>query len=313
MLKKLLSILKPLARPILALALVGALVLSQANAALAARSGGRIGGGSFRRPAPTRTFQRPPTGGGYGYPGGGFGFPFLIPFFGFGGGLGGILSIFVVITVANILVSAFRRIKEGDEGLSDGSLANPPVSINKLQVGLLAEARDLQKDLDQIALKANTSSPDGLQRVLQETTLTLLRHPEYCAYAGVEAEQSRLAAAEARFNHLALSERSKFQAETLSNVKQQVQNASTLATVDENPLAKAPGEYIVVTLLTASQGKLNLPQVNSAETLRQALNQLGAISSDQLLALEVYWTPQAEGDVFTSDDLLTDYPQLKLL
>jgi uncharacterized membrane protein len=49
------------------------LALGHADGALAARSGGRIGGGSFR--APSRTYAPPsrtyaPPGGGY-YPGGG--------------------------------------------------------------------------------------------------------------------------------------------------------------------------------------------------------------------------------------------------
>jgi uncharacterized membrane protein len=66
-------------------------------------------------------------------------------------------------------------------------------------------------------------------------------------------------------------------------------------------------------LLVGTEGKLNLPTVNSSNDLRQALQQLGGVPSDRLLALEVLWTPQAEGDVLTSEDVLVQYPNLKLI
>ncbi|GKA79112.1 pol polyprotein [Tanacetum coccineum] len=40
--------------------------------------------------------------------------------------------------------------------------------------------RSLQRDLNRIAEAADTSTPEGLGFVLQETTLSLLRHPDYC-------------------------------------------------------------------------------------------------------------------------------------
>lgn len=312
----------------MAIALVGVLVFSSADTALAARTGGRISGGSFRRSVPSRSYRSSPARGGYsggysrgyrgGY-GGGFGFPFLIPFFGVGGGFGGLFSILIFIAIANFLVSSFRNIA-GDGGSLDlgnsydQTSANPAVTVNKIQVGLLAEARELKADLDRIAQTSNTGSSAGLAKVLQETNLALLRHPEYWVYASAESEQTRLVSAEAKFNHLALTERSKFQAETLSNVKQQVETTnSNLATTTEDALTQAPGEYIVVTLVVAAQGKLKLPEIKSDQELRQALNQIGAISSDQLLALEVLWTPQAESDTLSSDDLVAAYPHLKMI
>lgn len=318
--KQIKSFLKSSLRPLLAVVLVVSLVFSQADSALAARTGGRIGGSSFRRSAPpSRVYQRPPGGTSVypgGYPGGGFGFPFLLPFFGFGGGFGGLLSIFVVIAIANFLVGAFRRTQGDGAGYAD-SYSNPTVTTSKIQVGLLAEARGLQNELNQLAQRADTSSAAGLDLVLQETTLALTRHPEYWAYATSEAQQSRLEAAETQFNRLALTERSKVQEETLVNVNRQLRQAEqpNLPAGEQSGdlLIPPPSEYIVVTLLVAAQGKLDLPKVNTAEELREALNKLGGISSDQLLALEVLWAPQASSDTLTAEDLLTAYPTLKPL
>jgi uncharacterized membrane protein len=316
---------KPLLKTFFALCLVLALALSHADGALAARSGGRIGGGSFRMPS-SRTYAprtyAPPGGGGYyapSYGGGGFGFPFLIPFWGIGGGFGGLFTILVFLAIANFLVQSFRRVT-GNEGEEVGYESNPNVSVTRLQVGLLAQARELQPELNRIAETADTNSPEGRAAILQETSLALLRHPEYWVYAGGGTEQGKLSAAESQFNRLSLAERSKFTAETLSNVNNQLkavlaQEALPAGEVD-NPtklISEGPGEYIIVTLLAAALGKLAIAPINNTENLRQALRQIGSIPSEQLLAIEVLWTPQAEGDTLTADDLLAEYADLKLV
>ena len=72
-----------------------------------------MGGGSFRAPSMPRSGGRSYGGGGYrgggycgGYRGGGMGFPFLIPIFGFGGG--GLFGLLILMAVAGVLVNAVR-------------------------------------------------------------------------------------------------------------------------------------------------------------------------------------------------------------
>jgi len=338
---KLFSVIKPLLKSVLLVGLVLTLALGNADGALAARSGGRIGGGSFRAPSRGPTYSAPrsaprsyspgPGGyggyGGYGYGyggGGGFGFPFLLPFV-WGGGFGSIVSILIFFAVVNFLVNTFRRVSGGSDGESldyDAYSSNPTVSVAKLQVGLLAEARTLQADLNHIAEAADTSSSEGLVQVLQEASLALLRHPEYWVYAGSESQQTRLSAAESQFNRLALAERSKFAEETLTNFNARRQlrsaNSASALTVAEpggalTNTSQAPSEYIVVTILVGTQGKLQFPAINNTEDLRRALSQIGAVPSEQLLAVEILWTPQAEGDTLTTDDMIAEYPNLKLV
>jgi uncharacterized membrane protein len=317
--KKPVSMLKSFTRVCVAFALVVGLVFSQAHSALAARSGGGFGGGSFRRPsmptrmAPARQPMSGPSGYGYGGGfGGGFGFPFMLPFM-FGGG-GSLLSILVFIAIANFLFSSFRNATSSEGGVAGNAqdVTNPPVTVNTLQIGLLAEAQTLKTDLDRIALSANTSDSAGLAESLQESTLALLRHPEYWVYANAEGQQTRLMSAEAEFNRRTLSERSKFQEETLSNYSAQIkQKASTAIVLDD--ANQGPGEYILVTLIVASQGKLDLPKVQSAQDVKKALGQIGAVGAQDLLAMRVLWTPQTSGDALTSDDLIESYPKLRRL
>jgi uncharacterized membrane protein len=312
---------KPLLKSLLAIGLAIALAFSDASGALAARTGGRIGGGSFH--APSRTYSSPRTyapGGGYGggyYPGGGIGFPFLIPFFWGGGGL---FSILIFLAIAGFLAQAFRG---GGEATDELGYSNPTVSVAKLQVGLLAQARELQAELDELAETADTGTAAGRAHVLQEAALTLLRHPQYWVYAGGESHQLRLQSAEAKFNQLSLSERSKFTEETLFNVNSQLRQAdrkihlpvgeSASNEAGQIELTQAPGEYIVVTIIAGTLGELKLTAINSTDDLRQSLRQMGGISSEQLLAVEVLWTPQAAGDTLTSDDMIAEYPNLKLV
>jgi uncharacterized membrane protein len=303
---------KPLVKPFMALALIGVLVFGHADSALAARAGGRIGGGSFR--APTRTVSprayRSPTSG---YPGGGFGFPFLFPLFGFGGGFGGLFSIILFIGLANFILRTVRELGGNNEDAV--GMSNPTVSVAKLQVGLLAEARSLQDDLNRMALSANTASSEGLTQVLQEATLSLLRHPEYWQYATLQSDSTRLTSAEQSFNQLVLAERSKLSGETITNVNNRLQQADASNTgTSSSALAETkPGEYIVASVIVATQGKLSLPKISTTEDVRKALSQLGAVSSDRLLAVEILWTPQASGETLTSDELVAEYPELTLI
>ncbi|MEY2984918.1 MAG: hypothetical protein RLZZ568_1535 [Cyanobacteriota bacterium] len=301
----------------IALLLVFALVFSPMSEAAAARSGGRIGGGSFR--TPSRSYNSAPRSGGYrsggSYGGGGFGFPFIIPFFGFGGGFGGLFGILIMIAIANVVINAVR----GNGGSTGGSMMendDPPVGIAQIQVGLLANARSLKRELDELALSADTGTANGRALVLQEATLALLRHPEYWVYGSSQSDTARMSIAEAAFNQLALTERSKFSDETLSNFNNRLRQGDrqpALGGDDADLVPDAAGEYILVTIIAAALGKLNLPTVNDSSDLKTALQSIGGLGGDRLLAIEVLWTPQQEGDTLTSNDIISEYPDLKLV
>ena len=314
------KLLKSVTSAIALIALVATLFFSQATPADAASYGGRMGGGSFRS-SPSRSYSAPRSyGGGGGYNrGGGMGggssfFFFPSPWMFFGGGMGGggLLSLLVFAGLASVALQAFQRFQDGDgQAIGGGSST---VSVSKVQVGLLADAKSLQTDLNRIAAGANTSSSAGLTQVLQETTLSLMRHPEYWAYAGGETKQSSMLVAESEFNRMALSERSKFLGESVSNVAGQIKSGDRAIAVSmPGALAEQSNEYIVVTLLVGAEGKLEIPEINDAVDLRRALSTLGAVGSERLLSLEVLWQPGALDGVLTSDDMIEYYPKLKLV
>ena len=292
------------------------LSLAMPQQADAAR-GGRMGGGSFRAPSMPRTMPRSSGayrggyGGGYGGYGrrGGFGFPFIIPIFGFGGG--GLFGLLILMAIAGVLVNALRGAGSAPSigGAVAATAAPSKVNMIQLQVGLLAGAKALQDDLRTLAKSADTSSSTGLQRVLQESTLALLRQPDLWVYANAESGSVPFNTAEATFNRLSINERSKLDAEVTSNVGGQNLSGTTDVVGD----ADATNEFIVVTLLVASTATAQLKGASTAEELRQSLRILGSTSSTDLIALEVIWQPEGRGDVLSAEELITAYPNLQHL
>jgi uncharacterized membrane protein len=246
--------------------------------------------------------------------------PFGMGMGGYGGGGGGLGSLFFTAVFLLIAVQAAQSFLGGRGGggpagaasaLPEAGDTTDAVTVAKLQVGLLASAAELRADLERLAGRADTASPAGLHRLLQETVLALLRNPDYAVYAyakaGVEASAG---AGETRFNRLSLEERGKFEQETLVNAG----GVTRRAALKRAPAgAPEPGELVVVTLLVAAAGRFRLPRGTSRTELAEALATLGSVRAADVLAVEVLWTPEAEGDFFSVDDLATDYPLLNTI
>ncbi|PSC72416.1 hypothetical protein C2E20_4242 [Micractinium conductrix] len=300
--------------------LATAMALSTAGAAAAARSGGRMGGSSFGRSS---------FGGGMGGMSGAGGMGASAFSSGFGSRAGSFRSSYgaapmgggfgraapLAPSTGGVRVNSFflSPFGGGDTtyggGYSEGY--DEVLTVGKIQVGLLGSARELQQDLERIADRADTDSPAGLHYILQETVLALMRNPDYCLYGFAKSKRERSAEeAETAFNQLSLQERGKFQKETRINVAGMARRTSLK---DSKPYKEGDQELIVVTLLVAADGGFKLPQVTSRGELKQALAMLGAVRADDLLAVEVLWTPEEEGDFFTTEDLAYDYPTLNTL
>ncbi|XP_031495015.1 uncharacterized protein LOC116260715 [Nymphaea colorata] len=302
-------------KPAMVLVVVGLLLSYNPSSSLAA-SGGRMGGRSFSAPGrsssySSRSYSVPSPGLSYSVPyaapspfgfGGGV---YVSPAVGFGFGAGSGTFLLLMGFAAFVLVSGFLSDRSDDSVLT----ATQKTSILKLQVGLLGMARSFQKDLDRIAEAADTSSPEGLNYVLTETALALLRHPDCCisGYSFADLKRST-EEAEKRFNQLSIEERGKFDEETLVNVNNIKRQSSS-----SNRSKGFSNEYIVVTILVAAEGVYKLPTINGSNDLKAALQKLGSIPSSKTMAVEVLWTPQNENDTLSERELLQDYPLLRPL
>ncbi len=303
--------------------------------AVARGSGGRSGGGSFRRSSPSNnpparsnsgsnsapiqpnrsggnTIIAPifiPGGGGY-YNNPGYGNNYSSSNnYGNNSGGGWIALIIILLGIGGIGFLVYRLIKSMNFGGNAGGseLSNNKVTVSKLQVGLLAEARKIQHELSEISLGADTDSPEGLTVLLQEAAIALLRTPENWVYVSASSQSLDRDQAEGLFNNLSVAERSKFSAETLVNVGGRTRTSQNFK---PDP-SKDPAAYIVVTLLIGTEYDQPLfAKVNSRETLQKALEKMAGVSPEALSIFELLWTPQADSDALTADEMLTEYADM---
>ncbi|HEY9894077.1 MAG TPA: DUF1517 domain-containing protein [Candidatus Sericytochromatia bacterium] len=194
------------------------------------------------------------------------------------------------------------------DGADDSELTNDIVTVSRLQVALRSRAKRLQTKLSDIALRANTATTEGLFELLQETASTLLENADFWTHvlAGSQTVDSR-EQAEALFNQYSIQERSKFSAETLTNVNGVVSQQAPVAT----PSSEQSAAYVVVTLLlgTADDAPL-FNEIYSTSLLRDVLEDITLLRSRFLLVFELLWTPQDVTDSLTEADLASDYADL---
>lgn len=299
--------------------------LHQSDQAHARRSGGRSGGGSFSRSSGSSSgsssrssFSRSSGSNGYSYSRGSrYRSGYIYTSSGSSAVLDPVGAAIVAIVVILIFVFVVRRLfiltqsknQPATHSLNGGTrgnseLDNDIVTVSKLQIALLAEARSIQSQLSQISLSTDTATSEGLTTLLQESALALLRTPENWTYVSANSQAVHRHQAEQIFNRLSIEERSKLSVETLVNVGGQI---SRQQLVPGDP-SEDPAAYIVVTLLIGTEDDKRLfGEVWSRGELQQALERIAAVPSDYLLKFELLWSPQAEIDSLTDDELLSEY------
>ncbi|MFE1748349.1 DUF1517 domain-containing protein [Coleofasciculus sp. H7-2] len=218
------------------------------------------------------------------------------------------LFLLMLLAVGSIGLWAYFIFLKKKGGSAAQELENDTVTVSKIQVALLAEARSIQSQLTELSLNIDTDASEGLMQLLQESALALLRSPENWTHvlASSQTVKSR-EAAEAIFNQVSIQERSKFSAETLTNVGGRVRRQQpAMPDLDDGPAA-----YIVVTLLVGTaDDKPLFEEIRTAEALKSALEKVASISPDYLMVFELLWSPQAQTDSLTYDELLTEYTDM---
>ena len=272
---------------------------SGALPANAARSGGRVGGrvgggGGYRgggggRPmGATNVYMAPPMFSPFGFGFSPFGFS---PFgFGFGFGLPGPLLLFALGGLALTSFRSSRGIEASD---------NPGAALC-LQVACYCDNRgdSLYSRLGGIARTADTTSEVGLQNLVSDVCLAMLRSSKDWLAGRTESETAGLLRndVDAAYNKLVVKERAKWESEQGSLTR------------------TAPGQptYMVATLVVLLRNGAALPDVTGAGDLRDAIQTLAAEVStpDNLLGAELLWTPEDSNDVMDREDMFFNFPEL---
>lgn len=324
-------------------ALLGTLFfLNTPDVSHALQSGGRSGGSSFRSSGSTRSYSSGGRGGGssfsspsirtgpsinimpmyspFGY-GGGFGFsPFGFSPFGF---IPLNLNVVLLAGAAYLIYNALTNRMGGSDFTSDGfsGSVGEGASVVKLTVSLDADwgdDRNIMQQLSNLANKYNAMTErSDLSKLLSETSLALLRSKtdwNSASYKGETFREANFQKAESMFQQLAIQERAKFDEENSDD------SSSALNLI--KPSNRFDGKVsvptqAVVSIVVALRGKnqvASLSNVKSNMEVMQVLEQLASAAlvdgGENVMALEVLWSPSARGVALTERDLIMDYPDL---
>jgi len=184
-------------------------------------------------------------------------------------------------------------------------------TVMKLQVGVFGDISKWQRDLARLSTLYDTDEEGGLHSILMEVLQMLLRNTEYVAYAASGGKMFEyIEEAESKFNEVSFEERAKFREETLVNVDgRSVRGGSGPASTGDKDL----DQWMCITLVLAIERGFKFPKINTLTDLKKAIKYLAGVTEDELLAFELMWTPENEGDSYSKDELLTDYPTMVTL
>jgi uncharacterized membrane protein len=255
--------------------------------------------------------------------GGGSSFVFLPSFgwgwggFGYGGGMGivgtlmlvGIVGVGTVMVVRSIRRASRRSLPPGTDydEYDDVSASVGRCYVHKVQLGLGRSGRGVQKRLDDFATTGDTSSEAGLAELLRQTALELMREKDSIRYALADASGPfSLTNGESKMTGAAMAERSRFQIERVRGAEGQTRRSEAASTVGSEAL-----EFLVVTILVATRASLAVGKAEDRQSVEAALAALGGVAADNLLGLEVIWTPADPEDSLTETDLMTTYPDMR--
>lgn len=294
----------------------------RSGSSFGSRQGFRSGGG-YSSPSPGYSgggYSRPYSGYGYG---GGSHFLFFPSFggYGYGGGFG-LFGILAAVAVIGLVIRAVRAGRAASanrgyygDGYGDGEVVAMPgrAYLYRLQLALGRSARGIQDRLADFAAQGDTESESGLAALLQQTALELLREKDSVRYLGTDARgPMSLTNAETAMNAMALAERSRFQVERVRAAGGRVSHSTAPAEEGKEAL-----ELVVVTLVAATRTPLDKfgssGTTGSPEDLSALLSELGGVSPDAILGIEVVWTPADPNDSMTETDVMTTYPDLRSL
>jgi len=197
-----------------------------------------------------------------------------------------------------------------------GPGATAAVLTLALQIPDRASPSSLLQILEQNAMTAKTDSRQGLQQVVSEVSLELLRRDS--AIVSVDTSIQHFGSvrdAQVAFQKASIMNRSKLDRESVSNVggSKTVQRQGD---VNGDNVFKPLATMAVVSLGLCIEGdSLSTSiskQVQNRKDLRKALSQIAtdAQIEDCLLSAEILWTPEEETDFLSERDVYADYPDL---
>jgi len=247
---------------------------------------------------------------GYGYGLSPFGFS---PF--------GFMPINLNVLVLGAVAYAVFTVLSNRAGASDfsndgttGSLGSG-ASVMKLQISMSSDwsqPGNIMETLTRMAEKNSAmSGRQDIAKLLSEASMAVLRRQNdwnAAAYEGELFSEGASGRAEPFFQRLAVQERAKFEEENTSN--------SVAVIRQSNAAGASKPTQVVVSIVVALRGRSSGygSNVRSLAEVRNCLQGLAADAitdeGENVMAVEVLWTPSEPGSTISERELIEDYPEL---
>ena len=269
-------------------------------------SGGSFGGGSF-------------SGGGGGYSGGGGsyggsygGSSWSSSSSSYSGG-GGSASIgqLIVILLIFLVISFVKSQLQGGGSQHRGVPQRRRMDLTVLKLGIDWRARKfVQEELERLAQSGDTSTQEGLARLLRQVAMVLRRVEVGWLYAHVENHPSTTdpSQCERVFRQAASDARSRFRHEVIRNADGSTRTQQAPGT--QPAREEGEGTVVVTVVVAAWRDFADIRRIDDANALKHLLQQMVALDGFSLAAMEVIWSPAEEGDRMSTAELEVLYPEL---
>jgi len=221
-----------------------------------------------------------------------------------GGGLGVGLGITIALVVLFLVLAPFAKSTPAGAGT---------LYLSSFVLGIDWHARRaLQAKLAELAAQNLGGTAAGRAKMLQEVVLALQRAELSWLYVGSEATPDLSAtAAESQFLAACNEARSRFRRELIRS------EGGEVATEEAGAVAIRPeegaGTVVVSLILVTRQTLAGTAGMSDAAEIRAALADRAAVTSTDLVAIEVVWSPAAEDDRMSTAELEQHYPELSLI
>ena len=175
--------------------------------------------------------------------------------------------------------------------------------VTALRFGLDARVRPfVQKELDRIAKRSDTGSQAGLVTTLHEVALMLRRLRDAWVYGGAENhDMAWKETAQSTFQQHAAAARSAFRTELVRNAAGVTTTQDATARTPRGD--EGPGLVLVTLIVAARQELFTVKRVGTGDHLRRALEVLSGLTAQDLIAVEIVWTPADPDDRMSSVEL----------
>ena len=237
------------------------------------------------------------------------------------------------IVVGAVILSSFRSIKK--ESRSSGS----GITVLKLQISVDMDwSKDdniINKIYDIAQRKEKISDRKELATLLSDTSLALLRKKDSLNSASLTSDRFNdddddgndgIRKAESFFQKLSILERSKFESEInpslLSTKLDDTDNTmdpyflSMPSELSSTSSALTTHTQAVVSLIVAIRGSSDTYEkpirstVDLCDCLQLLASEALTDNGENIMAVEVLWTPSQPGTIVTDRELISDYPEL---